>query len=45
MIAIGDRAEDAEIELALQWTAGYSESVYSFANTINTHEGGCTRRG
>jgi DNA gyrase subunit B len=45
VIAIGDKAEDAEIELALQWTAGYSESVYSFANTINTHEGGMHEEG
>ncbi|MEW5981264.1 MAG: DNA topoisomerase (ATP-hydrolyzing) subunit B [Acidobacteriota bacterium] len=27
-------------EIALQWNDGYSESVYSFANNINTHEGG-----
>ena len=45
VIAIGDKAEDAEVELALQWTAGYSESVYSFANTINTHEGGMHEEG
>ena len=24
----------------MQWNAGYSESVHTFANTINTHEGG-----
>ena len=45
VMAIGDKAEDAEIELALQWTAGYAESVYSFANTINTHEGGMHEEG
>jgi DNA gyrase subunit B len=27
-------------EIALQWNDGYSETVYSFANNINTHEGG-----
>lgn len=27
-------------EIALQWNDGYSEFVYSFANNINTHEGG-----
>jgi DNA gyrase subunit B len=45
VIAMGEKAEDAEVELALQWTAGYSESVYSFANTINTHEGGMHEEG
>jgi DNA gyrase subunit B len=29
-----------EGEIALQWNDGYSEAVYSFANNINTHEGG-----
>lgn len=28
------------VEIALQWTDDYSEHVYSFANNINTHEGG-----
>ena len=32
-------------EVALQWTTGYSESVYTFANTINTHEGGTHEEG
>jgi DNA gyrase subunit B len=45
VIAIEDKAPDAEVELALQWTTGYSESVYSFANTINTHEGGMHEEG
>ena len=31
---------EASLEVALQWTAAYSESVYTFANNINTHEGG-----
>lgn len=28
------------VEVAMQWNESYSESIYSFANTINTHEGG-----
>ena len=29
----------------MQWNTGYSESVYTFANTINTHEGGTHEEG
>jgi DNA gyrase subunit B len=29
-----------DAEIALQWNDGYTETVYSFANNINTHEGG-----
>jgi DNA gyrase subunit B len=35
----GDSDEGA-IEVALQWNSSYQESVFSFANNINTHEGG-----
>jgi DNA gyrase subunit B len=42
-------AEDKELrmsaEVALQWNESYSESVYTFANTINTHEGGTHEEG
>jgi DNA gyrase subunit B len=31
---------DHSLELAMQWNAGYNDNVFSFANNINTHEGG-----
>ncbi len=33
------------LEVAMQWNASYAESVYTFANTINTHEGGTHEEG
>src|SRR5437763_1372343 len=33
-------AEDGTVEVAMQWNSSYVESVFSFANNINTHEGG-----
>ena len=33
------------IDIAMQWSDAYSESVYTFANTINTHEGGTHEEG
>jgi DNA gyrase subunit B len=33
------------LELAMQWAGGYAESVHTFANTINTHEGGTHEEG
>ncbi|MFJ3584514.1 DNA topoisomerase (ATP-hydrolyzing) subunit B [Streptomyces sp. NPDC090127] len=42
-------AEDQErmlsVEIAMQWNSQYSEGVYSFANTIHTHEGGTHEEG
>ena len=42
-------AEDAKrqlsLELAMQWTTAYSESVHTYANTVNTHEGGTHEEG
>jgi DNA gyrase subunit B len=32
--------EDGSVEVAMQWNSSYVESVFSFANNINTHEGG-----
>ncbi|HEU5064671.1 MAG TPA: DNA topoisomerase (ATP-hydrolyzing) subunit B [Gaiellaceae bacterium] len=36
----GDSTEDGAVEVAMQWNTSYVESVFSFANNINTHEGG-----
>ncbi|MEO9322361.1 DNA topoisomerase (ATP-hydrolyzing) subunit B [Nocardioides sp. C4-1] len=33
------------LEIAMQWNTTYSESVHTFANTINTHEGGTHEEG
>ncbi len=42
-------AEDAKkqisVEIAMQWTSGYSETLHTFANTINTTEGGMHEEG
>jgi DNA gyrase subunit B len=42
-------AEDSKhkmsLEVAMQWNTGFSESVYTFANTINTQEGGTHEEG
>lgn len=41
-----DAAGDGhEVEIAMQWNSGYSESVHTFANTINTIEGGTHEEG
>ena len=45
VIPIELRAHEGEVEVAMQWTSGYTESFYSFANTINTHEGGMHEEG
>ncbi|PZE87021.1 DNA topoisomerase (ATP-hydrolyzing) subunit B [Curtobacterium sp. MCBD17_032] len=46
---IGFEAEDPErkiaLEVAMQWNTSYQESVHTFANTINTHEGGTHEEG
>jgi len=41
---LGER-ESSEVEVALQWNTGYAESIHTFANTINTHEGGMHEEG
>jgi DNA gyrase subunit B len=35
-----EESDDAEVEVALQWNDSYQESLLSFANNINTHDGG-----
>jgi DNA gyrase subunit B len=46
---IAFESEDTErkisLEVAMQWTNGYTESVHTYANTINTHEGGTHEEG
>ncbi|OKK02347.1 DNA gyrase subunit B [Streptomyces sp. CB03234] len=46
---ISVEAEDKErmlsVEIAMQWNSQYTEGVYSFANTIHTHEGGTHEEG
>ena len=45
--AARDEAEDGpmEVEIALQWNSSFHESIHTFANTINTHEGGVHEEG
>ena len=45
IVAFDVKGEDHEVEIALQWNQGYKESVHTFANTINTHEGGTHEEG
>ena len=33
------------LEVAMQWNTSFTESVHTFANTINTHEGGTHEEG
>jgi len=40
-----DTTRAMSLEVALQWTSAYSESVHTYANTINTHEGGTHEEG
>ncbi len=45
IVDFSDKGPGHEVEIAMQWNAGYSESVHTFANTINTHEGGTHEEG
>ncbi len=39
-VVIKAQRDDIQVELALQWTTAYKETLYSFVNNINTREGG-----
>jgi DNA gyrase subunit B len=45
VIDFGEEAEGIAAEVAMQWTGAFSESVHTFANTINTAEGGTHEEG
>ena len=45
IISFDAAGEGHEVEIAMQWNSGYSESVHTFANTINTIEGGTHEEG
>jgi DNA gyrase subunit B len=45
IIDFGEEAEGISVEIAMQWTGAYTESVHTFANTINTTEGGTHEEG
>ncbi|AMM30711.1 DNA gyrase subunit B [Sinomonas atrocyanea] len=40
-----DHERKMALEVAMQWTTAYAESVHTYANTINTHEGGTHEEG
>ncbi len=40
-----DPEKKIALEVAMQWTTSYTESVHTYANTINTHEGGTHEEG
>ncbi len=45
VIEFGGEGAGISVEIAMQWNSSYSESVYTFANTINTAEGGTHEEG
>jgi DNA gyrase subunit B len=45
VIDFGDEVKGMSVEIAMQWNHSYSESVHTFANTINTAEGGTHEEG
>ena len=45
VVEFGEDGDGISVEIAMQWNSSYSESVYTFANTINTAEGGTHEEG
>jgi DNA gyrase subunit B len=45
VVEFGGEDAGMSVEIAMQWNESYGESVYTFANTINTHEGGTHEEG
>jgi DNA gyrase subunit B len=45
VIEFGDEVAGMSLEVAMQWNASYTESVHTFANVINTAEGGTHEEG
>jgi DNA gyrase subunit B len=45
LVSFSAEGQGHSVEVAMQWNSGYTESVYTFANTINTHEGGTHEEG
>jgi DNA gyrase subunit B len=45
LVSFSGEEKGHAVEVAMQWNSGYTESVYTFANTINTHEGGTHEEG
>jgi DNA gyrase subunit B len=45
VIEFGEEGAGISVEIAMQWNSSYAESVYTFANTINTAEGGTHEEG
>jgi DNA gyrase subunit B len=40
IVYFSSESDEGAVEVAMQWNSSYQESVFSFANNINTHEGG-----
>jgi DNA gyrase subunit B len=45
VIDFGEDGDGISVEIAMQWSSAYTESVHTFANTINTAEGGTHEEG
>jgi DNA gyrase subunit B len=45
IVYFSDQANSHYVEIAMQWNSSYNDAVSTFANTINTHEGGTHEEG